>query len=342
MLRSRLRAVVAALVVAAAFAFAGRASAADDDHSLTVRLDWLPAGYHAPIWLAVENGWFKKAGIEVTIADGNGSATTAQLVGVGQFDVGWAALSNMAFAHSKGMPVISVAGIFRKGDLALLVPQDGPIHSPKDLKGKKLITTPGSLEAPFLDAFFAKGGLTRADIDLLSVDASAKAATYANGTGDGAFTSTAFTVPIVNPKRPTRPVLFADFGLNVPGFGIFTTQSVLQKKGDAVRKFASIVSGSWAYVLNGHQDEAVKAVLSNRPQARLDAALVLAQLNASMPFLHTAASEKLAIGLQDDEDWTNSIKAMEEAKMIEPGSKPKDYYTNDFLDAKLLRNPGGG
>ena len=341
MLKSMHSMVLAALALSAALAFGAPAMAADDAHTLTVRLDWLPSGYHAPIWLAVDRGWFKKAGIELAIANCNGSATTAQLVGSGQFDVGWAALSNMAFAHSKGMPVISVAGLFRKGDLALLVPRDSSINGPSDLKAKKLITTPGSLEAPFLDAFFAKGGLTRADLELLNVDASAKVATYINAAGDGVFTSTAYTLPIVEPKRPSRPLLFADFGLNVPGFGIFTTQSVLQKKGDAIRKFASIVCGAWTYVLSGHETEAVQAVLNNRPQARLDPALVMAQLKASEPFLYTGASKDLPIGVQDEKDWRDAIAAMEQAKMIESGTTPKDYYTNDYLDGALLKTPGG-
>ncbi len=341
MLRRKFGAALTAFAALAVMALGGPALAADDAHTLTVRLDWLPSGYHAPIWLAVDKGWFKKAGIDVAVTDGNGSATTVQLVGTGQYDIGWAALSNMAFAYSKGMPVISIAGLFRKGDLALLVPKDSPIHGPKDLKGKKLITTPGSLESPFLDAFFAKGGLTRADIDVLNVDASAKVSTYISGKGDGVFTSTAYTLPVVDPKRPTRPILFADFGLNVPGFGIFTTKSELQKKGEAIRKFVSIVCGSWNYVLNGHEEEAVKAVLHNRAQARLDETLVMAQLKASLPFLHTAASETLPIGFQDDKDWTAAIKAMEQAKMIEPGTKPKDYYTNEYLDGALLKNPAG-
>ena len=69
--------------------------------------------------------------------------------------------SAMAFARSKGMPVISIAGFFRKGDLGLLVPVDSPIKEPKDIKGKRLVYTAGSMEAPFLDAFFNKAGVTR-------------------------------------------------------------------------------------------------------------------------------------------------------------------------------------
>lgn len=338
----RLGSALFALAMAALSVSMARAVAADEAHTLSVRLDWLPAGYHAPIWLALDKGWFGKAGLDVDIADGNGSATTAQLVGAGQYDIGWAALSNMAFARSKGVPVISVAGIFRKGDLVLIVPENSPINSPKDLKGKKLITTPGSLEAPFLDAFFAIGGLTAKDTDLLYVDASAKVSTYITSNADGVFTSTAFTLPVVNPKRPSRPLLFADFGLNVPGFGLFTNASALARKPDAIKKFTSIVAGAWAYTFKGHEKDAVDAVIRNRPQARLDPTLLAAQLQASKQFLYTPASQDLPIGVQTDQDWRAAITAMEEAKMIKPDSKPSDYYTNAYLDMSLVQNPGGG
>ena len=106
---------------------------------LTLRLDFLTSGYHAPIFLALEKDWFKKAGIDLTIVDGNGSTTTVQLVGSGQVDVGHAALSVMAVAQSKGVPLTSVAAIFRRGDIALLLPEESPIKSVKDLAGKTKI-----------------------------------------------------------------------------------------------------------------------------------------------------------------------------------------------------------
>lgn len=332
------------VVLATAFALSlcgQSASAADAAHTLTVRLDWLATGYQAPFFLAAEKGWFKKAGLDVSIQQGNGSATTVQLVGTGQFDVGHAALSNMAFGRSKGMPVVSIAGFFRKGDLALLVPVDSPIKAPSDAKGKKLVYTAGSLEAPFLDSFFAKGGLKREDAELLNVDASAKLSTYLSGTNDGVFSSTAFTLALVN-KRPTRPVLFADFDLNLPGFGLVTTQAKLKEKGEALKAFASIVAGSWAYVLAGHEEEAVQATLKAREQDRLNPDSVRGQLKDALPFLYTSATEKQPIGVQAEADWASAISLMEKAKVIEPGSKPKDYFTNEYLDLNLVKSIAAG
>src|SRR5258708_25156088 len=168
----------------------------------------------------------------------------------------------MACARGRGMPVISTAGFSRRGDLGLLVPVSPPIKAPADIKGKRLVYTAGSMEAPFLDAFFTKAGLTRDQVQLVQVDASAKVPTYLNEGVDGVFTSTAFTLALVEAKKPTRSVLFADFDLNLPGFGVLTTEGMLKKKGDALRKFASISSGAWAYVLAAHEDEAGQTPLT--------------------------------------------------------------------------------
>lgn len=325
---------------AAATVLTGRPVKAADT-KLSVRLDWQPSGYQAPIFLAAVKGWYQKAGLDVKIDQGNGSATTVNLVGAGQYDIGMATLSTMAPARRQGMPLISIAGFFRKGDLALLVPVDSPIHAPKDCKGKRLVYTSGSMEAPFLDMWFAAGGLKRTDADLIQVDASAKVPTYLLPTSDGVFTSTAFTVPVVNATKPTRPVLFADFKMNMPGFGLMSNQSALKNKGDAIKKFASITAGSWTYVINGHhEEEAVDAVIKGRPNDRLEDKkdVILGQLKASLPFLYTDASKNLPIGVQADSDWADAVKVLEEAHTIAPGSNTKDYYTNDYLDVDLIKS----
>ncbi len=337
-----MKSVTSVIAFVLALAWGGQAAlAADEAHTLSVRLDWLPTGYQAPIQLAAEKGWFKKAGLDVSIQQGTGSVTTVQLVGSGQFDVGFAALATMAFARSKGMPVVSIAGFFRKGDVALLVPVDSPIKAPADMKGKKFVVSPGSLEAPFLDSFLARGGLKHGDVEFLSVDASAKISTYLSGANDGVFSSTAFTLALVT-KRPTRAVLFADFDLNLPGFGFLVNESTLKRKGDALKKFASISAGSWAYVLAGHEEEAVQAVLKARAQDRLNPDSVRGQLKDSLPFLYTPATKNEPIGIQSEADWASAVAIMEKAKVIEPGSKAKDYYTNDYLDRDLIKSIAAG
>jgi NitT/TauT family transport system substrate-binding protein len=314
---------------------------ADDANTLSVRLDWLPTGYQSPLWLAVDKGWFKAAGLDVAISDGNGSATTVQLVNSGQYDVGHAALSNMALGRSKGMKLVSIAGFFRKGDIALIVPKDSPIAGPKDLKGKRIIYTASSLETPFLDPFFAAGGLKRDDLELINVDATAKVAQYLTTNVDGII-SAGPTLALVQDKRPSRLVLFADSGLNLPSFGLVASETAIAKKPAALRKFASIIAGAWTYILKGHEDEGIASVLHNRAASRLNPKIMRANLDVSLQFLYSPSTQKLPIGMQTESDWAAAIAILEKAKLIAPGSKASDYFTNDFLDPKTIASIGAG
>lgn len=332
---------VACVLLGTLVAGAFPARAADEAHTLSVRLEWLPTGYHAPFWLAVEKGWFAKAGLDVAISDGNGSVTTVQLVGNGQYDVGHAALANMAIGRSKGVPLTSIAGFFRKGDTGLMVPKDSPIEGPKDLKGKQIIYTANSLEAPFIDAFLAAGGLTRDDVELINVDANAKVGEYLAGKADGII-SAGPTVALLEKKRPSRLILFADYGLNLPSMGLIAGNAALAKKGPAIREFASIVAGAWTYILKGHEDEGIAAVMHSHEASRLDPGALKANLDVALRFLYTPATQNQPIGFQAASDWAEAISVMEKAKVIEPGSKPQDYFTNDYLDAKTIAALSGG
>ncbi|HEV8263011.1 MAG TPA: ABC transporter substrate-binding protein [Burkholderiales bacterium] len=331
-----------AVALSAVLLGSGPSLAADEARTLSFRLDWMPSALHSPFYLAAEKGWFKKADLDVSIVLGTGSVTTVQLVNAGQYDVGHASLAVMAMGRGNGMSVTSIACFTRKLDIALLVPAESAIRTPADLKGKKVIFTAGSFEGPFIDTFLEKGGLARSQVELLNVAFPNRVSTYVTGGADAMFGGAVADFILVSAKRPTRRILFADVGINIPSFGIFTTDAMLKKKGEALRTFTSILAGAWTYVLAGHQDEAVQALLRANEKARLDPVLIREQLKVITPFQYTPATANLPIGVQATSDWASAIEVMESAKVIKPGSKPSDYFTNDYLDLNLVKSTGAG
>jgi NitT/TauT family transport system substrate-binding protein len=328
--------------VAIMLACAAGSAVAQGLEKLTVRLDWVPWGIHAPIHLANQKGWFKAAGIEVEVEDGNGSVTTAQLVGSSKFDIGHASLAPMIIARDKGLEVKAIASFLRKNDIGLLVPKDSPIKSPKDLLGKKVIFTAGSLEAPFLDTFFAAGGLKREQVELVAVDAASKVPSYIAGRGDGVFSTVPFVLPAVAGSRASDALLFADHGLHFPSFGLLASEEKIKARGAAIGKFASIVAGAWEYVYAGNQDEAVQAIIAQRPQSKLDPKVLRAQIDALRSYFTTPASAGQPIGISIDADWSTGLKTLADGKLIKAGSKAADFYTNGLLDAALMKKTAGG
>jgi NitT/TauT family transport system substrate-binding protein len=293
---------------------------------LKVRLDWTPWGVHGAMHLAQQKGWYKQAGLDVTLEDGNGSVTTVQIVGSGSsFDLGHAALASMMIARDKGLPVKAVAVFARESDVGLLVPVDSGISNPAQLKGKKVAYTAGSLEAPFIDAFLAAGKIKRSDVDLLNVDAASKTTTYAVGRADAAFSTIPFFLPVVSQKRPSTGVRFADFGLNMPSFGLFANEEKLAARGEAIGRFASVVSRAWEYIYAGHQDEAVEAIIAQRPQARLDRAVLRGQIDALQGYFGKQAAGQ-RIGAPVAQDWVEAVKTLSSVGLIGDKRAPDDYY----------------
>jgi NitT/TauT family transport system substrate-binding protein len=309
---------------------------------LAVRLDWTPWGSHGAIHLAVQNGLFAKHGLDVSIDDGNGSVATVQIVGNGEYDVGHASLAPMAIARSKGLPVKAIAGFVRQNDIGLLVPKDSGIKGPADLKGKKIAFTAGSLEAPFIDRFLAAGKLTRNDVELLSVDAAAKTGTYMAGRADAAFSTVPFFLAVVASQRPSGSINFADHGLQFPSFGLFATEKTIAEKKDQLRRFVSVVAGSWAYIIAGHTDEAVRAIISARPQAKLNPDVLRQQIESLKSFMFTEATKNLPFGTMAESDWKSAVQVLADGGLVDRSTDSRAVFTNEFIDARIVADIAAG
>jgi NitT/TauT family transport system substrate-binding protein len=333
--------LAAAAFLAAATALSSAAAQAND--ALHIRLDWTPWGDHAAFHLAQKKGLFTNHGLDVAFDDGNGSVACVQIVGNGgSYDVGHAALAVMAIARSKGLPIRAVANFFRQNDIGLMVSKDSGIETPKDLRGKNLTFTAGSLETPFLDRFLAAGNLKRSDLELTNVDAAAKGGMYMSGKVDGAFSSAPFMQPIFDKQRPTKTIRFSDYGLQFPSFGLFATEKSLADKGDAIKRFASIVAGTWEYIFNGHEDEAVRAIMEARPQAKLDPTVLREQVESLRNFVTTASTKDMPMGYMADADWRQAIETLKSGGLIDHVDAPEYFYTNAYLDPKLIKDIANG
>lgn len=299
-----------------------------------VRLDWTPWGNHAAFHLADQKGWYEKAGLDIEFEDGNGSVTTVQIIGSSDnFDAGHAALAPMMIARDKGLPVKAVAPFVRRNDIGVLVPKDSGMTGPADLKGKKLVYTAGSLEAPFVDAFLAAGNLTRDDVQLLNVEAAGKVTTYAVDRADAVVSTIPFVMPFVQKQRPSNAIPFADYGLNMPSFGILASEAKLKSRGEDISKFASVTARAWEYIMNGHEDEAVDAIIAARPQARLNKEVLRGQIEALKPYFGKPV-EGFRMGQPIPAEWENAVKTLTKVGLIEKNLPATDFYVTDMV------NPG--
>lgn len=314
-----------------ALSLAALTSWAQAPESLLVRLDFSPWGMHGAMHLAQEKGWFTDAGLKVEVQDGTGTINTLQLLAAGKVDVGQVSVGTMAVAKENGLDLISIAGFARTGDLAVMLDEKAGVKSPKDLVGKKIVCFTASPWAPFIQPFLQANGLKKGEVDVVMVAPSAMVSTYASENADGFMSQAPFGQPMVKKTRPASALLLADSGISFPSYGLVSTPSMIDSKKEAIKKLVQVQLRAWNYIYDGNIEEAVKAILAQRPNAKLDPDVLRGQLVAYQAFFSSPTQGKAPIGQQFDEDWQAAIKSMEQTGLIKAGHKPSDYYTNELL-----------
>jgi NitT/TauT family transport system substrate-binding protein len=298
---------------------------------ISVRLDFSPWGVQAAMHLAKNRGWFREAGLDVDIQDGRGSGNTIQLVNAGQVDVGQVQVGLVGSARTQGARIVSFWNFQRKTDLCVLVDRASPINRIADLRGKKVVVFAASPWAPFIDTFLRAGGLGRDDLPVEVVDPAALWGTYIAKRADGLMSTVGSALPIAEGPRPSRCILASEGGITFPSYGLVARDDTIANRGPALRRLIQVQQRAWEH-LRTNPDDGAKAIIAERPDARLDPKVLAEQIKLTIDYFDTPASQGRPIGWQAREDWEAALKSMEAAGVVRPGWNAADYFTNALME----------
>jgi NitT/TauT family transport system substrate-binding protein len=131
----------------AAFALAGAAQAEDD---VTLQLKWVTQAQFAGYYVALEKGFYKDEGLNVTIKAGGPDVAPVQVLMGGGADVMVDWMPSALAAREQGAPVVNIAQPFKHSGMMLTCLKETGIKTPEDFKGKTLGVWFYGNEYPFL------------------------------------------------------------------------------------------------------------------------------------------------------------------------------------------------
>jgi NitT/TauT family transport system substrate-binding protein len=248
-------------------------------------LDWKFEGPSAPYFLAVDNGYFADAGLDVEIAEGAGSLDAIPKVATGAFPIGFADINSLMrfLDQNPGAPVTAVMMVYDAPPFAGVGRKSLGIETPADLEGSVLGAPPPDGAWAQFPIFAQTTGIDVEAITVEPVGFPTREPMLAEGevaavTGFS-FSSTLNLKRLGVPADDISVLLMADYGLALYGNAIIVNTDFAAENPDAVSGFLGAVAEGWTAAI-ADPEAAVDALLKRNPAA--DKALEVERLGMAI------------------------------------------------------------
>lgn len=136
---------------------------------LVFMLDWFPNPDHVPLYAAIGAGYFKQAGLNVTLQVPANADDPLKLVAARKVDVAVNYESGVIFARSQGLPVRSIGLVVSQPLTTVMFLKSSGIRRPRDLAGRRVGFAVSGLEDAMIDQILNSDGTTKAKVTLVNV-----------------------------------------------------------------------------------------------------------------------------------------------------------------------------
>lgn len=117
---------------------------------VVVQLDWVPEPEHGGLFQAQAKGWFKAAGLDVTLVPGGANTFGPQKVATGQAQIGQSDSTTTLLAIAQNLPIVHVGAVFQNDPSVLMLHADNPVRTFEELEGKTVMARPEWAFIPYL------------------------------------------------------------------------------------------------------------------------------------------------------------------------------------------------
>jgi NitT/TauT family transport system substrate-binding protein len=233
-------------------------------------------------------------------------------------------------AISRGMPVKLVALYHPSTPMAFISHLDNPVRVPRDLEGKAVATSVGETATTYLDVLCAKNGVDCGKIKRVQMEIQSRMPQFMAGKVDVVSVYQTNDLPLVEQQTGKKFVVLdlVQYGLTVPGMAVVSTDAVIARKAEALKKFLRATA-------QGIQDarrspeEAARIMIKSWPAAP-PLPVVTAQVKATLDAIPVVASRP--VGWIEDATIRHALELLKSAKEVDATRAPADYYTNPLLE----------
>ena len=228
--------------------------------NVTLQLKWKHQFQFAGYYAALEKGYYKEVGIDVTILEAGEGVNSADEVISGKAEFG-IAMSDLITLRAKGYPVVALASIYQHSPLVLLATQKSNIENIHDLMGKRIALEDHAEE---LLAYFESEGVR---INTMTVFPHEYGISNLISGKVDAVTAYATDEPFILLEKGIKYNTFSprSGGIDFYGDTLFTTESIINETPEKVRLFTEASLKGWRYAIE-NSEEIIDLIVSKYTQ----------------------------------------------------------------------------
>ena len=296
-----------------------------EPRQVTVAMGFIPNVQFTPVYVALERGYFKDEGLDITLDYGM-ETDLLQEVGANHLQFAIASGDQVVMARANGLPVRYVANWYRRFPVCVVSLAESGIRAPEDLIGKTVGTTQlqGASYIGWL-ALLDEVGISPERVNLQVI----------GYTQVASLTEKRVDAAICYAMNEPVQMMSAGYDINVFGLDRYTqlVSNGLITNDDTIAQSPEVVRGLVRAFLRGLQDtladpDAAFAITRRTIPEMDDAAAVLqrAVLDECLTYWRSDTP-----GMSEPAAWAESVTLLCGLSLISAEIDPTSLYTNEFV-----------
>ncbi|WP_045747887.1 ABC transporter substrate-binding protein [Actinoplanes rectilineatus] len=305
----------AAVLITALLMLAGCGGEPEDQSAdkVTYLTAFGAVGRDAFAWVAQEKGYFRDAGIDVTIRLGAATGENLKVLAAGQAQFANLDLTGTWILAGKGefRDVRTFAAVHQQSLVSIVALEGSGITAPKDLEGKKLGAATGSVNQLLFPAYAKLAGIDESRVEWVNAPPAQLPALLASGRVDAlsTFLIGARGIEKAAGGRKTVVLPYSEYLPELFGNGLIAPSSVTDGQPDLTKRFRDAALKGLRYTLE-HPDEAAQIMKKAQPAADVTAAV--GEITLMAPYVKPS-------GVIDKGRVTGALTTLERNGLINPG-----------------------
>ena len=301
---------------------------------LTFNLGWLPQGSLSGVIIAIELGYYTDLGLEVDAVRGYGGNRTVNEIDQGRFALGYGDPISVALNRARGGEARLVSAINTRWPAGLcFVLENHEVEGLDDIAGFTMGGGSGSTVHNLIPVWLSLNNLPRNHLRMLRMDPAVVDVSLIEGSIDLAECWRGSNRAVIQKYARDAGVSvgwleYADYGVDMYGSGIVSSDPFIQENPDIVEKFIQATYRGYAYAI-ANPGRATEILLS--AYSTLDPVITAQQVTETVDLIIDPAADNSNLGWFREDRMLNTMEFIDRAFNLDGEIRAEDIYTDRFV-----------